>query len=345
LSERVLGERELNRTLLERQSLLERRRDAVPRAVERMGGVQAQYAPSIYIGLWSRVAGLEREQVTRALERRSVVQATLLRNTIHVVTPGDYWQFADAARDSRRSAWLRARARLGPDRGTVVAAARRMRRVLANGPAARDELMPLAGGDPAVFNGATIWLDVVRVPPAGTWEHRRADIYAFADGWIEREETEHPRRHTIGRYLAAFGPAPFESIQSWSGIPARELKPVVESMQLRRFRGEDGALLLDLPRRPLPDPATKAPVRFLPTWDAALLVHARHTGILPERFRPLVFNTKTPQSVSTFTVDGMVAGTWREEKGKIKVKPFEPLPRSARREVDDEARRLGEFVA
>ena len=38
--------------------------------------------------------------------------------------------------------------------------------------------MPLVDGDPVLFNGATLWLDVVRVPPAGTWEHRRADIYA-----------------------------------------------------------------------------------------------------------------------------------------------------------------------
>ncbi|MBN1530851.1 MAG: AlkZ family DNA glycosylase [Thermoleophilaceae bacterium] len=345
MTERILGERELNRALLERQSLLERRGDALPRAVERMGGVQAQYAPSIYVGLWSRVAGLGRDQVTRALERRSLVQATLLRNTIHIVTPGDYWQLADATRDSRRGAWLRARAKRGPDRRAVTAAAKRMRRVLAKGPATRAELMPLADGDPSLFNGATIWLDLVRVPPAGTWERRRADIYAFADGWIERAETEHPRRHTITRYLAAFGPAPFESIQSWSGIAPAELRPVIENMELRRFHSEEGTLLLDLPRRSLPDPSAKAPVRFLPVWDAALLVHARHTGILPERFRSLVFSARTPQSVNTFTVDGAVAGTWSEEKGRVKVKSFEPLPRATRREVDDEARRLEGFIS
>jgi Winged helix DNA-binding domain len=345
MAERVLGERDLNRALLARQSLLERRRGPLPAAVERMGGVQAQYAPSIYVGLWSRVAGLERSQVTRALERRAIVQATLLRNTIHVVSPGDYWQFADATRGSRRAQWLKARAKRGPDRRAVLAAAKRMRRVLARGPASRTELMQLAGGDSALFNGATIWLDVVRVPPAGTWEHRRADLYALADGWIEREPTEHPRRHTTKRYLAAFGPASVADIVSWSGIPPAELKPLLGNFELRRFRDEQGTLLLDLPRRPLPDPKTRAPVRFLPVWDAVLLVHARRTGILPERFRPLVFNTKTPQSVHTFTVDGAVSGTWREEKGKVKVEPFEPLPRAARREVDEEASRLERYVA
>ena len=220
-----------------------------------------------------------------------------------------------------------------------------MRRRLEDGPAERDELMPLADGDTVLFNGATLWLDVVRVPPAGTWEHRRADIYARAEAWLEREEPEHPRRHTITRYLAAFGPARAADIVSWSGIPPGELKPVLERMELRRFRSEQDEVLLDLPRRPLPEPSVKAPVRFLPTWDATLLVHARRTGILPERFRPEVFSTKTPQSVPTFTVDGQVAGTWREEKGKVLVKPFEPLPKAARREVDEEASRLAQFIA
>src|SRR5207302_8215706 len=99
----------------------------------------------------------------------------------------------------------------------------------------------------------------------------------------------------------------------------------------------------DLRSAPLPDGGTSAPVRFLPTWDTTLLVHARRTQILPERYRPLVFNSKTPHSVPTFLVDGAVAGTWRYERGRIEVKPFEPLPRAIRDEVEDEARRLADF--
>jgi hypothetical protein len=117
---------------------------------------------------------------------------------------------------------------------------------------------------------------------------------------------------------------------------------------LRTFRDEEGKELLDLPRKPLPDAQAPAPVRLLPTWDATLLVHARATGILPEEYRPLVFNTKTPHSVSTFLVDGFVAGTWRVERAKDKATlvlvPFEPLPRDARRELAEEGERLMRFV-
>jgi hypothetical protein len=86
-------------------------------------------------------------------------------------------------------------------------------------------------------------------------------------------------------------------------------------------------------------------VRFLPTWDATLLVHARRTGILPDQHRSKVFNAKTPQSVPTFLVDGRVAGTWTYEKGKVKTKSFARLDARVKREVGDEADRLAELHA
>jgi hypothetical protein len=82
-------------------------------------------------------------------------------------------------------------------------------------------------------------------------------------------------------------------------------------------------------------------VRFLPWWDAVLLVHARRTGILPEEHRPRIFSTKTPQSVGTFLVDGVVAGIWRLD-GTLE--ELTPLTRSQRREVGDEHERLVEFA-
>jgi hypothetical protein len=186
---------------------------------------------------------------------------------------------------------------------------------------------------------------MVRVPPSGTWDQRRADLYGLADSWMRPLTHAEPAamEHVIRRYLAGFGPASVREIADWAGIPHTRLVPTLEQMSLRHFRDEKGKDLIDLPRAPLPDADTPAPVRFLPTWDATLLAHARRTQILPERFRPLVFNTRTPHSVPTFLVDGAVAGTWRVEGGRVELKPFEPLPRSVKRDVDDEARRLEAF--
>jgi hypothetical protein len=151
--------------------------------------------------------------------------------------------------------------------------------------------------------------------------------------------------HLVRRYLNGFGPARPHDIADWAGLPLPTVKQTIEQLELRRFHDEQGRELVDLPRAPLPDPDTPAPVRFLPTWDATLLVHARRTQILPERFRPLVFSTKTPQSVPTFLVDGQVAGTWRHDGGRIVTQPFEPLPAAAEREVGAEAARLAAFMA
>lgn len=73
MAERVLSERELNRALLARQLLLEPAKGPLPRLLERIGGIQAQYAPSMYVGLAARAAGFRREALTRALERRTQI--------------------------------------------------------------------------------------------------------------------------------------------------------------------------------------------------------------------------------------------------------------------------------
>lgn len=86
MAERILTQRALNRALLARQSLLDRSNLSIVDAVEGMGGLQTQYAPSGYVGLWSRVAAFRRDTLTAALEDRSVVQATLMRTTIHIVS-------------------------------------------------------------------------------------------------------------------------------------------------------------------------------------------------------------------------------------------------------------------
>jgi winged helix DNA-binding protein len=149
----------------------------------------------------------------------------------------------------------------------------------------------------------------------------------------------------VRRYLGGFGPASVRDIASWAGLPPAAVKPVAEEIAPRRFRDEAGTVLIDLARAPIPDEDTPAPVRFLGTWDPMLLVHARRTGILPERFRAILFNTKTPQSMPTFLVDGRVAGAWRYEDGRVLTTPFEPLPPDAAREVEAEAARLAAFMA
>ena len=340
-AERTLTQRDLNRALLARQLLLERVRLPIPRALERLGGIQDQYAPNAYIRLWSCLEGFRRDDLTRALERRSVVQASLLRATIHVVSRRDYWPFAVAIRAPQRDWWLRTR-KPRPAERELERQAEKLRALMAGGPRRQEELVEVVGPSWGMVGP---WLDLVRVPPSGTWEKRRAHLFQTAERWVGPEDVDPVSAldHLVRRYLAAFGPAPRGDIAQWAGMRLGDVTPALDRLSLRSFRDERGGELLDLPRAALPDPETPAPVRFLPTWDAILLVHARRTGVLPERYRPLVFTTKMPQSVGTFLVDGAVAGTWRYDDGRVRWEAFERIGRADARDVDDEAERLAAF--
>ena len=335
--------------MLARQLLLERADLDIPAALHRVGGLQTQYSPSGYVGLWTRLDRFERNALTRALEDRSVVQGTLLRTTIHLVAAADYWTICAAIRASRREWWQRiARERkLGEIPHEEVAAV--LRANLARGPRPASELVTAlqrAGYDKQLWEGAGLWLDMVRVPPSGTWDRRRADLFARADLWLRPVRTPTERvalRFLVTRYLEAFGPAPLTAVAGWSGVPKSRLAPVVASMALVEFRDERGVTLLDVPDGALAAEDAVAPVRFLPTWDAVLLAHARHSGILSEDFRAAIFHTKNPQSVGTVLVDGTVAAKWSWAKDHVAVDELGALTKRQRREVADEAHALTEF--
>jgi hypothetical protein len=343
MAPRTLGPRDLNRALLARQLLLERSPIAITAALEQVGGLQTQYAPSGYVGLWTRLRDFRRDALTAALDDRSVVQGTLLRTTIHVVSRAEYWRYAVGIRRARRAWAIRVRPH-GADETALVAAAGRLRAALAGGPKSVKELDGLVSG---FLGNAGLWVDLVRVPPSGTWERRRADRLGLAEDWVGPEDAteEEGLTHLVRAYLRAFGPAPLRDASAWAGVPPSQLGRGAANLDLTVFRDADGKELLDLPDAPHPDPGTPAPVRMLAHWDAALLVHARRTGILPEEHRPKVFSAKNPFSVGTVLVDGRVVAGWSLKEGQIVVDPYEDLGRRERDAVEDERASLEAFHA
>lgn len=340
---RILTRRHLNRALLQRQLLLERSTLTIPAAVEQVAGLQTQYAPSGYVGLWTRLAGFEREALTRALEDRSVVQATLMRVTIHIVSAREYWRYAVGVRQARRNFALRL-SNQSTDEASMIAAAERIRAALSDGPRTVKELGDLATG----FVGSLgLWVDLVRVPPSGTWDRRRADRLALAHDWLGPDDVTEDEglEHLVRAYLRGFGPAPWRDIASWAGISLADAKRGGSRLGLTQHRDEEGRELVDLAGADLPDPETPAPVRFLPHWDANLLVHVRRTGLLPEPYRSRVFGIRNPFSVGTYLVDGAVAGAWSLRDRRIELEPYEQLKARDQREVEAEREALEAFHA
>jgi hypothetical protein len=338
----VLSQRTLNRTLLERQRLIERSAGSIVDAVEQVGGLQTQYAPSGYVGLWTRVASFRRGDLTTALEQRSLIQASLMRTTIHIVSRREYWLFANGIRRSRQE-WVQRLGTLPPER-RLRSNADRLREALADGPRTVKELGEWAKG----FVGTLgLWVDLVRVPPSGTWERRRADRLALAETWVGPNDSTEAEglEHLVRAYLRAFGPAGWKDIGSWAGLSVADVKRGAEELELTRYRDARGAELVDLSSLEPASEDAPAPVRFLPHWDANLLVHARRAGLLPEAHRPRVFSTKNPFSVGVYLVDGRAVGAWSLVDRRIVLDPFESISTADERLVEREREALEAFHA
>ena len=98
--------RELNRATLARQGLLEPIAARSPAAaVERLASLQAQHPEWPPIALAARAANARTANLAGALERRTVVRSSLMRNTIHVVSAADLWPMFTVCQPLRLNQW------------------------------------------------------------------------------------------------------------------------------------------------------------------------------------------------------------------------------------------------
>jgi Winged helix DNA-binding domain len=342
VAERVLTLRELNRATLARQFLLERKRLTPTAVIERLVGMQAQWPSAPYVGIWTRTTGFRREALERHLASAAVVKATVMRQTLHLVTRRDYALLRAALSETNFPDQSASAKHLAPS----------IRALAAAGPVTVEEGLAhiqrkygLTGIEARrAWRGARVRAHVVHHHETALWRARPEGRYVA----IEEPEAHVPleaRAEIIRRYLAAFGPASRRDLVAWSMMHVPELQRALDRLEpLRRFRDEQGRELFDVPHAPLPDAETPAPVRFLPKWDNALLAWADRTRILPEQYRKKVIRMNGDVA-QTFLVDGFVAGTWRVEGGRVVSEPFATLSRSVQRELKEEGGRLEEFLA
>ena len=338
--ERVLTLRELNRALLERQMLLKRKRLSVQEAVERLCALQAQYSLSPYIALWSRLTGFQREDLTRALEEREVVKSTLFRITLHITSARDYPYFAAAFLPAAQEMT----ARVTPEQTAKLS---RKVHAASKKPLTHEQLEALAAEEMGGRWRTRILAPLLHLPPSGTWRFWGTPTLLGMKTWlgVDLPDREEGAKRIVERHLAAFGPATQQDLLRFAGVRVGDLRPGLEQLELRTFCDERGRTLLDLPRAPLPDGETPAPIRFLPKWDSSILAYAppERARILPERFRSTVIR-KNGDVLPTVLVDGFVAATWNiDRKRGLEIEPLRRLTKAERAEIDEEGERLVEF--
>jgi hypothetical protein len=304
----------------------------VPRAVERIGCIQSQDLEAPYRALAARIEGFERAKLDRALERRTVVKATLMRGTLHIVSARDYPAFIGALLPSLQRQFVRARPRLRDAPPEQIDALAARATAFAREPRTTRELRDHLGDDE--WFRARFHAPFVFVPPL---PQRRV---VAADAWLggPAAADETAVAQLVKRYLAAFGPATARDAARWSGVPAPTIRGALE--RVRTIDLGDG--LLDLPRAPRPGDV-RAPARLLPLFESILLAYDdRSRFVSGDAYERVMLGGMVLQA---FLVDGSVAGTWRLDRGKVELEPFAPLPQGVRRELEDEGRRAAAILA
>jgi hypothetical protein len=349
----VVSQRALNRALLARQLLLAREPAKPIDVVERLAGLQAQIPRPPFIGLWTRLTKFARTDLTARLHDRSIVRATMMRGTIHLMTAADYVAFRPVLHASlvRGPESLFRRQLAGHDLPALIHAGREFFRRPNTFDALRKHF---AANGPAADARAPAYLvrmhvPLVQLPTDDAWGYPAAADFGLADAWLDSAVSTDPvpPHDIVRRYLAAFGPATPADAQAWSGLQG--LRTVFENLrpELVTMRDDRKRELFDLPGAPRPDEDLPAPVRFLPEYDNVLLGHKDRTRIIDDEHRPII-STANLQIRATFLVDGRVAGTWKVERTRriatLVLEPFGRLTKAARKDLEREADALLGFI-
>lgn len=226
MSASVLTTADLNRATLARQMLLERASGVgAVEAIQRLAGMQAQEPKHPFVGLWTRIADFDEHDLRDALHDHSVVRATLMRSTLHLLSAVDYAGLRMALQPPPSVALrvLGARAEgLDPER--VIPAAKRL---LECSPLTFDEIRARLQeqfpdvNDRALGYAVRTLLPLVMVPDDDArWGFGRAVPFTLAESWLDAPLVagDAAVRALVRRYLGAFGPAGAKDVQAWSGV-------------------------------------------------------------------------------------------------------------------------------
>jgi Winged helix DNA-binding domain len=349
----AISRRALNRATLDRQLLLRRSTLTVPSTIEHLVGMQAQTPHTAYVGLWTRLADFRAEELSDLLADRSVVRMALMRGTIHLVTARDAWglrPLVQPVMDRVQKSQFGKRL-AGVDLDDVVAMGRafvdeqpRTFKALGDHLLTRWPDRDRFALEQAVRTGVSL----VQVPPRGLWGRSGPIAHTSIEAWLGEPPANMPSIDTVlTRYVAAFGPVTVMDAQVWCGLT--KLGEVFERLRpgLIAFRDEAGRELFDLPDAPRPDPDRPAPPRFLYDFENLLLSYAdRSRMIAPETVRGI---ERTQESLSTFTLDGFVAGIWgvQRDRGRatLTITPHARLSKTDATALADEGAGLLAFLA
>jgi hypothetical protein len=347
-----LTARQLNRSTLARQLLLQRATLGVVDGVRRIVALQAQEPASPYVALWNRLDRFDPADLDAALAEQDVVKAQLMRITLHAVASDDYPAFHEAMAPTLRAARLLDRrftaegVSIEETDALIPALLELTASPRSNAEVERWIEGRFGAARPRVWWALRQYGPFVHATTGGPWAFGARPAYVAARHLARSGDTPASVRRLVRRYLEGFGPATMADIAQFGTIYRPPVKDALASLvdELVRFDGPVGETLYDVPSGVIPDEDTPAPPRLLPMWDSALLAYKDRARIVPPDLRTTVIRTNG-DVLPTLLVDGSVTGVWRPVDGGIEATAFRRLSDDEWSGLDDEARSLVAFLA
>ncbi|MEA2716432.1 MAG: hypothetical protein QOI99_749, partial [Actinomycetota bacterium] len=331
-------------------------------------GLHAQLMSSAELTAWARVADLEPDAVARALaDDRSLVKSWAMRGTLHLLRSSEYGLWLGGLGTYRHyltPAWSRGFG-ISPDelRRMVDAVAEALDGPTLDGPGlTREELaaevaritaspelgQKLLGSWGSTLKPATYQGQLCFGPTRG-----RNVTFVRPDRWLP-ELTVVPGDEAMAtitrRFLALNGPVTRDDLARWWAV-----SPAAAGRRIKALGDEVAEVDVDGSRMWMPAADVEAAAaggppgaaRLLPAFDQFVIGSTRQADhLLPGPYRSRVYRPQGWIS-PVVVVDGRMAGIWKHERkgGRLRVtiEPFVELEPWARRQLEDEAGRLGAY--
>lgn len=319
--------------------------------VQHLLGLQAQDNLPPYLSLAARIDGFSPADLSDLIEDRTLVRFFTMRGTVHVLTGDDAlqlrgWVQPALDRQSATNQTSRPANHVSTAELDAVVAP-----FLADGPrpltdigAALAEVHPGVPAE-ALRHVTRERLPLLQVPPRGLWKRSGGVVYAYADAYLGRPFTEADVEDLVLRYLAAYGPATAADMTKWSLVT--RLGPVFTAMhksgRLTTYVDEKGRTLYDVPGAPVVEDLD-LPVTLLGMYDNVFLSHADRDRIAPDDVRKNWMGANGGVGSAMF-VDGLLAGLWRVEDGRVVAEPFRTLTAKQAKQLAAEVDRVEALLA
>lgn len=343
---------QLNRATLGRQLLLRREPLDVVAAVRRCAALQAQEAASPYLALWNRVDGFDPADLHAAFTSFSVVKATLMRITLHVVHAADYPEFHNAMLPNLWGPRLldRRYTSTGLTAADADALLPRLAEFTAR-PRTSEQIQEHLSTEPGERRDRLWWAlrtyaPLYHVPAGHAWSFDGARSFVAAPAKPGSQAQLESVQRLLLRYLEAFGPASAHDFSQFSLLSMPMVTYTLSSLEgkLEKLNGPGKAALFDIPGAWLPDGDIAAPPRLLPMWDSILLAYRDRGRVVPPEYRTIVFR-RNGDVLPAVLVDGYVAGVWRVAGQGVEVTAFRKLDDETWRGLAAEAGALMTLLA